>query len=296
MKREMKRKAFLSNRWLYTFIALGIIAALSVGVYAAVTPGTAPDPGHLLSDVSPPTGCPSGNYIKWDGTNLVCSAISSSQWTTSGSDISYTISSGKVGIGTATPVSTLSVGANGVPNTGIYGYGSSNGVYGVGTSFGIYGSASGAGKGVGAVSATGYDFYGEGPKSYFAGNVGIGKTNPAQKLDVTGNGIFSGSVTANSFLYSSDKSLKTNIQPLQDSLSKVQQLQGVSFDWKLTGDKSIGLIAQDVEKVFPELVSGAEGSKAVAYGNIVAVLVEAIKEQQKQIEELKTQIQELKEN
>ena len=95
------------------------------------------------------------------------------------------------------------------------------------------------------------------------------------------------SVSSGSFLYSSDRNLKTNIEPLQNSLSKVLQLQGVSFDWKTTGRSDYGLIAQDVEKVFPELVSGEEGSKSVEYGNLVGVLVEAIKEQQKQIDELK---------
>jgi hypothetical protein len=113
------------------------------------------------------------------------------------------------------------------------------------------------------------------------GRVGIGTTDPTEKLDVAGN------VKATSFLYSSDKSLKTNIQPLTNSLNKVKQLEGVSFNWKENGEQSIGLIAQDVEKVFPELVSSEEGNKAVAYGNLVAVLIEAVKEQQKQIDELK---------
>ena len=107
----------------------------------------------------------------------------------------------------------------------------------------------------------------------------------------------SGSISAGSFLYSSsDKNLKNNIQPLQDSLSKVLQLHGVSFNWKSTGQPSVGLIAQDVEKVYPQLVATdpKTGLKSVAYENLVAPLIESIKEQQKEIDNLQHQIDELK--
>ncbi|MEK6913920.1 MAG: tail fiber domain-containing protein [Nanoarchaeota archaeon] len=99
-----------------------------------------------------------------------------------------------------------------------------------------------------------------------------------------------GSISAGSFLYSSsDERLKTNIQSLQNSLTKVQQLKGVSFNWKANGQESLGLIAQDVEKVFPQIVgTDKEGMKSVDYTKLVAVLIEAMKEQQKQIDELKS--------
>ena len=81
--------------------------------------------------------------------------------------------------------------------------------------------------------------------------------------------------------------------PLENSLDKVKQLQGVTFNWKESGRADIGLIAQDVEKVIPQIVStNSEGLKSVEYGNIVAILIEAIKEQQKQIDELKAQLKE----
>ncbi|HEY9480892.1 MAG TPA: tail fiber domain-containing protein [Candidatus Paceibacterota bacterium] len=120
------------------------------------------------------------------------------------------------------------------------------------------------------------------------GNVGVGKT-PSYKLDIAGN------VGATAYFYTSDRSLKTDIKPLSDALANVLALQGVSFTWKKDGVKSIGLIAQDVEKVFPELVhEDGAGLKSVQYGNLVAPLVEAIKEQQKEIESLKAEIQFLK--
>ena len=127
----------------------------------------------------------------------------------------------------------------------------------------------------------------------FVGNVGIGTTAPGEKLEVNGN------VQADAFLYSSDKRLKKDIQIIPSALDKVLQLEGISFQWKDEGKGSginLGLIAQDVEKVFPELVSTNEntGLKSLQYGNLVAPLVEAIKEQQKQIEELKQEIEKLK--
>jgi hypothetical protein len=121
-------------------------------------------------------------------------------------------------------------------------------------------------------------------------SVGIGTTNPSTsyKLDVNGG------VRATAFYYTSDLALKTNIKPLENSLAKILQLQGVSFNWKDSGEPSIGLIAQEVEKIFPELVSGNEGSKTVDYGKLVPVLIEAIKEQQNEIEKLKLEIEALK--
>ena len=120
------------------------------------------------------------------------------------------------------------------------------------------------------------------------GDMYLGETGNAIKI--RGSLIVDGSVTSGSFLYSpSDERLKTNIQSLQNSLTKVQQLKGVSFNWKANGQESLGLIAQDVEKVFPQIVgTDKEGMKSVDYTKLVAVLIEAMKEQQKQIDELKS--------
>ncbi len=117
-------------------------------------------------------------------------------------------------------------------------------------------------------------------------NVGIATTNPTSKLHVVGDVRVSGVVTATDFNCTSDINLKENIKPIEDSLNKIIQLNGIEFDWKCNQQPSIGVIAQEVEKVFPSLVKTAE-NKSVNYNGLVGVLIEAVKEQQKQIEELK---------
>lgn len=103
-------------------------------------------------------------------------------------------------------------------------------------------------------------------------------------------------VNATAFYYTSDRRFKENIEALDEPLAKVLQLDGISFQWKKDGRKDIGVIAQDVEKVFPELVKTdpSTGFKSVEYGNFVAPLIEAVKEQQKEIEMLKVEIESLK--
>jgi hypothetical protein len=85
--------------------------------------------------------------------------------------------------------------------------------------------------------------------------VGIGTSSPGFKLDVNGDSNVNGTSSAITFLYTSDERLKENVQVLSDALEKVKQLNGVSFNWKSNGQAGIGVIAQNVEKVFPELVS-----------------------------------------
>ena len=82
----------------------------------------------------------------------------------------------------------------------------------------------------------------------------------------------------------SDERLKSDIKTIDNALDKVMNMRGVSYIKQ--AEKGVGVIAQEIEKVLPEVVTDGE-YKSVAYGNIVGVLIEAIKEQQKQIDELK---------
>jgi hypothetical protein len=86
----------------------------------------------------------------------------------------------------------------------------------------------------------------------------------------------------------SSKRWKTNIQVIKDALEKVKRLEGVTYDWKANGKHDIGLIAEEVGKVIPEIVSyEANGQDAVGldYSRLVALLIEAIKEQEATIAE-----------
>jgi hypothetical protein len=92
--------------------------------------------------------------------------------------------------------------------------------------------------------------------------------------------------------HSSDKRLKDNIKPISNPLDKILKIGGYTFDWSekqnMYEGQDVGVIAQEIEKVLPEVVEKRDnGYKAVKYEKIVPLLIESIKEQQKQIEELK---------
>jgi hypothetical protein len=122
-----------------------------------------------------------------------------------------------------------------------------------------------------------------------AGNVGIGTQSPGQKLHVVGNICATGTIGA-----CSDIRYKENIQELESMLGKVLSLHGIYYNWnkeKMSGDaytpdRQIGFSAQEVEQFFPEIVqTDANGYKAVDYSRLTPILAEAIKEQQRIIEQ-----------
>ena len=103
-----------------------------------------------------------------------------------------------------------------------------------------------------------------------------------------------GKLNATSFNSLSDETIKENVKTIGDAMTKVNSMRGVSFTWKDTSEKSIGVIAQEVEKIIPEVVStGSDGIKSVSYDSIVGLLIEAIKEQQSTIDQLKESVQSL---
>jgi len=130
---------------------------------------------------------------------------------------------------------------------------------------------------------------------YRNSNVGIGdfsSTALTEKLEVKGNIKSTGSITATGDIEStSDISIKENLEIIENPIEKIKELNGYTFNKNGEEKRSAGLVAQEVEKVLPEVVSeNSDGIKSLAYGNIVALLVETVKEQQKQIDELKKQI------
>jgi hypothetical protein len=128
------------------------------------------------------------------------------------------------------------------------------------------------------------------------GNVGIGTTSPGYKLQVGTAGDGS-QARANAWNLLSDIRLKTNFAKIIDPLGIIASLKGFYFNWNLGTDKSrqLGLSAQDVVKVLPEIVSeGTDGYLSVEYSKLTPVLIEAVKEQQKIIEKQDAEIQSLK--
>lgn len=119
--------------------------------------------------------------------------------------------------------------------------------------------------------------------------VGIGTTLPTSKLHIIGDVLVTGVTTSFDFNSTSDIKLKTNIKKIENPIEKILQISGVTFDWKKDNRSSVGVIAQEIESVFPELVQG-EDPKTVNYNGLIALLIECIKEQQVEINILKDKL------
>jgi hypothetical protein len=127
--------------------------------------------------------------------------------------------------------------------------------------------------------------------------IGANDNVMAEKLSVNGHIFAEGDVTANGT--TSDMNLKENIGRISNPLQKIKRLNGFTFDWNegyglhehFKGKKQVGVSAQDVEEVMPELVvNRANGSKAVKYEQMIPLLIEGMKEQQKQIADLEAKL------
>jgi hypothetical protein len=123
------------------------------------------------------------------------------------------------------------------------------------------------------------------------GEVGISNVNPNADLDVVGDIEYTGTITD-----VSDERLKENVVPIKGALDKIKAINGVYFNMiKTPGRTELGVVAQNVKEVLPEAVSVVEPAKGylgVSYPSIIPVLIEAIKEQQKQIDELRARLSE----
>jgi hypothetical protein len=129
-----------------------------------------------------------------------------------------------------------------------------------------------------------------------SGSVGIGTSGPSNILTVV-----QGSATApiaDAWTTYSSRRWKTDIERIEGALDRVRRLRGVSFTWKGNGKRDIGLIAEEVGEVVPEVVAYEDNSrdaKSVDYARLVAVLIEAVKEQQQQLDELRALVKSLME-
>ena len=136
------------------------------------------------------------------------------------------------------------------------------------------------------------------------GGVGINTNNPGGfALNVNGTAKINGNLTVNTTTYTSDARYKRNVAPLDDALDVLLALRGVTYEWRreefreqnFGGGRQIGFIAQEVERVLPELVvTDANGFKSVAYVQVVPVLVEAVKELKRENDAMKRENAEMK--
>jgi len=228
-----------------------------------------------------------GAFVWGDSTNADIASTAPNQFLVRASG-GASFLAGNVGIGTTTPLAKLSLGTD-VANTKLALYDAPGAQYG----FGIQGFQ--------------FRLHVGGPTDRFSflngaagaeimtiqggGNVGIGTTTPTEKLHVVGNILATGTITP------SARRLKTNIQPLAGALNKIERLRGVFFDWKESGKHDLGLIAEEVGEVLPEVVAYEENgveAKGVDYARLTALLIEAVKEQQAQIRQLQLQVEQLK--
>ena len=160
--------------------------------------------------------------------------------------------------------------------------------------------------------SVGYDIYygsllldgGSAASAYYVGTPNL---QTEHNLYVNGAVIATADVTA---FATSDRRLKENIKQIEKPLDKIKKINGVTFDWReltkeeeeqkfqLNRGADIGVIAQEIEEILPEIVTTREktGYKAVKYEKLTALLIEAVKEQQTQIEELKEIVNKLQKN
>jgi trimeric autotransporter adhesin len=204
-----------------------------------------------------------------------------SYWTSSGGDI-YSSNVGNVGIGDS-PNGNAKLEVRGALSVGSAAPFAADTNYYANGNYIMFGH-----------SGTSEDFIGYKANTfYFADATGGGD---ATQPNVTALG----NMYAGAFLYNSDQRLKEKISALPYGLSSILALKPVSFSWKegtpREGQDDLGFIAQEVEKIVPEIVTtGSDGIKSVDYPRLVPILVKAVQDQQAEIDVLKAQVAELRE-
>jgi len=254
---------------------------------------------------------PTANTIQL-GTGTTISSPASDTFTilTGGSERVRVDSSGNIGLGTNSPIASCRLD---VRNSAFAAqFDNSDGVF---ITFKENGSARG-------YVGTGNKLYTGGSSSNFslAGGTSANltfATSDVERVRISTTGGFSVGTTANpgagaiyatgdiTAFYSSDIRLKKDIQPISEPIKKLMEISGVTYKWNeeylkdkdvdgyFVRETEVGVIAQEVEKVLPEVVATREnGYKAVRYEKLVALLIEAVKDQQHQIDELKARLEE----
>ena len=242
----------------------GVITATSLNVGTAVT---------VNSTGANVTGVITATSFEGDGSGLTGAGSTVADDTTTDETFYPIFTQSTSGTVTATKVSTTKLFFN--PSSGIL---SATGYYGDGS--GLTGVS--AGSTVADDTTTNETFY----PIFTQTTSGVIEASKISTTKFTFNPS-TGEASATNFNSTSDESLKTNIHTVENSLDIVDQLRGVSFDWKENGKSSYGVIAQELEQVLPELVAQTD-PKSVNYNGIIGILIEAIKELREEIREFKS--------
>ena len=150
-------------------------------------------------------------------------------------------------------------------------------------------------SGVGTLASKFFWYYG-GTKMVLttAGRLGVGNDSPSYPLDVNGNVSGISIYASDDIVAYSDAKIKGDVQIIENAIEKIKEIRGVTFTRTDRNDnqRHAGVIAQEVQKVLPEVVSTRvdDGTLAVAYGNLNALLIEAIKELTIKVESLEQQL------
>jgi hypothetical protein len=237
-------------------------------------------------------------------------------WSVNGSEKARIDSSGRFGLGTSSPGATLDVSETSSGATVTSLFLRNPAALAAGTVSRLAMTAVNTGSRFAYIDAgvTGASDNGH----YLAFGTNPAGGAPTEKARISSSGGFSVGTTANpgagaiyatgdiTAFYSSDIRLKKDIEPISEPIKKLMEISGVTYKWNeeylkdkdvdgyFVRETEVGVIAQDVEKVLPEVVATREnGYKAVRYEKLVALLIEAVKDQQKQIDELKARLEEV---
>lgn len=268
-----------------TFTGQSIIAPIvrttaNVGIRTA----TPAQDLHVVGNALVTTDVLIGSYIIHNGdTNTYTGFPANDTYVvfTSGVERVRVASTGRVGIGTASPTSTLHVVGDALvtTNVAVGTYIVHSGDTNTYTGFPTTDTYVVVTNGIERVRVTS------------TGLVGIGTSSPTSTLHVVGNAFVSSDFTSGGDVTAySDARLKENVVTVDNALDKVLQMRGVYFNKIGQEERQVGVIAQEVEAIVPELVKeNADGMKSVAYGNAMALLIEAIKELKSEIDQLKAE-------
>ena len=246
----------------YAPSTLSFISMLDVGTTDSNFLWRVSAPNAELNKMTVDQGMKPGVSLKWDGTSFTA---------TGKGDI-------VMNQGTLTGVHNIAMdSAGGAANT-----------FGINTSGGLLNTSGGNFSGGGGQIDTG-----GGSITTGAGDIAAHSLVLSQDLSAV-NGTFSGQLQAQSFYYTSDMRLKHDIAPIPDALSKLLKIRGVTFKWNKDGRPDIGIVAQEVQAVYPEAVKTAtidgQDRLVVETGNLVGPLIEAIRELKAQNDDLRTQL------